>query len=174
MHSRNLSHVLMDGGCLSVPFDKLRAFNEKYVDACQRGEKVFVVEQKTDTYNFFVDIDYKDTDPLSLEDIQDIARIICDKVRRHGGHRCLVSVAEPKLVDGQRYKTGVHLNWPGMVVDQASAVALREHILVVLYTAKGEAFTTDGHGFTRIRNQQSAVSGSWFGLSPCLSVSIRG
>ena len=126
----------MDGGCLSVPFDKLRAFNEKYVDACQRGEKVFVVEQKTDTYNFFVDIDYKDTDPLSLEDIQDIARIICDKVRRHGGHRCLVSVAEPKLVDGQRYKTGVHLNWPGMVVDQASAVALREHILVVLYTAK--------------------------------------
>lgn len=127
----------MDGGCLSVPFDKLRAFNEKYVDACQRGEQVFVVEQKTDTYNFFVDIDYKDTDPLSLEDIQDIARIICDKVRRYGGKRCLISVAEPKLVDADRYKTGVHLNWPGLVVDQNAAVALREHILVVLYTAKG-------------------------------------
>ena len=126
----------MDGGCLSVPFDKLRAFNARYVDACQRGEKVYVVEQKTDTYNFFVDIDYKDTDPLSLEDIEDVCRIICDKVRRYGGQRCLVSVAEPKKVDANRYKTGVHLNWLGLVVDQNAAVALREHILVVLYTAK--------------------------------------
>jgi len=136
-HSRNLSHVLMDGGCLSVPFDKLSAFNERYVDACQRGEKVFVVEQKTSVYNFFCDIDYKDVEPLTLEEIQDVCKIICDKVRRYGGGRCLVSVAEPKRVDADRYKTGVHLNWPGMVVDQTSAIALREHILVVLYTAKG-------------------------------------
>ena len=135
-HSRNLSHVLMDGGCLSVPFDKLKAFNAQYVHACQSGERVFVVEQKTPTYNFFCDVDYKDSDPLSLEEIQDVCKIICDKVRRHGGGRCLVSVAEPKDVGDGKYKTGVHLNWPGMVVDQTSAVALREHILVVLYTAK--------------------------------------
>src|SRR6056300_1647392 len=135
-NSRNLSHVLMDGGCLSVPGDKLSSFNDAYVDAVLRGEKVFVVEQKTPTYNFFCDIDYKDSEPLSVEDIQDICKIICDKVRRYGGQRCLVSVAEPKKVDDTRYKTGVHLNWPGFVVDQDAAVALREHILVVLYTAK--------------------------------------
>lgn len=126
----------MDGGCLSVPGDKLSSFNNAYVDAVLRGEKVFVVEQKTPTYNFFCDIDYKDSEPLSVEDIQDICKIICDKVRRYGGARCLVSVAEPKKVDDTRYKTGVHLNWPGLVVDQDAAVALREHILVVLYTAK--------------------------------------
>jgi hypothetical protein len=44
MNSRNLSHVLMDGGCLSVPSDKLSSFNEQYVRACLRNEKVFVVE----------------------------------------------------------------------------------------------------------------------------------
>lgn len=137
VNSRNLSHVLMDGGCLSVPSDKLSSFNDAYVTACTMGEKVFVVEQKTPTYNFFCDIDYKDTEPLSVEDIQDICKIICDKVRRYGGQRCLISVAEPKKVDAERYKTGVHLNWPGLVVDQDTAVALREHILVVLYTAKG-------------------------------------
>ena len=98
---------------------------------------MFVVEQKTQTYNFFIDIDYKDTEPLSVEDIQDICKIICDKVRRYGGHRCLISVAEPKKVDGEKYKTGVHLNWPGLVVNQDGAIALREHVLVVLYTAKG-------------------------------------
>ena len=135
-NSRNLSHVLMDGGCLSVPSDKLSSFNDAYIAACLRGEKVYVVEQKTPTYNFFCDIDYKDTEPLSVEEIQDICKIICDKVRRYGGQRCLISVSEPKKVDEQRFKTGVHLNWPGLVVDQDAAVALREHILVVLYTAK--------------------------------------
>ena len=137
MNSRHLSHVLMDGGCLSVPSDKLSSFNDAYIAACIRGEKVYVVEQKTPTYNFFCDIDYKDTEALSVEDIQDICKIICDKVRRYGGKRCLVSVAEPKKVDSERYKTGVHMNWPDFPVNQETAIALREHILVVLYTAKG-------------------------------------
>jgi hypothetical protein len=59
-NATNLSHVLMDGGVLSVPFDKLNVFYEQYVDAVKRGERLYVVEQKSDTYNFFVDIDYKD------------------------------------------------------------------------------------------------------------------
>ena len=71
-NATNLSHVLMDGGVLSVPFDKLNEFYEKYVEAIRKGEKLFVVEQKTETYNFFVDIDYKDDKALTLEEIQDI------------------------------------------------------------------------------------------------------
>jgi len=57
-NASNLSHVLLDGGKLSVPFDKLDKFYEKYVEAVKCGEKLYVVEQKTETYNFFVDIDY--------------------------------------------------------------------------------------------------------------------
>jgi len=49
----------MDGGVLSVPFDKLRDFYTVYVSSVTIGEQVFVVEQKTETYNFFVDIDYQ-------------------------------------------------------------------------------------------------------------------
>jgi len=48
-NARNLSHVLMDGGVLSIPFDKLREFYEVYIKSVDSGEKVFVVEQKTDT-----------------------------------------------------------------------------------------------------------------------------
>ena len=126
----------MDGGVLSVPFDKLNEFYEKYIEAVKKGEKLFVVEQKTETYNFFVDIDYKDDRALTLDEIQDICKIICDKVKRHGGKECLISVSPPKKA-GELTKTGVHLNWPGFVVDQASALALREHILVALSKAKG-------------------------------------
>ena len=49
----NLSHVLMDGGVLSVPFDRLDDFYDKYVEAVKASEKVYVVEQKTERYNFF-------------------------------------------------------------------------------------------------------------------------
>src|SRR6056300_1364947 len=127
----NLSHVLMDGGVLSVPFDKLNDFHEKYVEAVKRGERLYVVEQKTDTYNFFVDIDYKSGEALDLDEIKDICKVICDKVKRHGGKDCVISLAPPKPC-GDLIKTGVHLNWPGFVVDQASALALRDHILLAL------------------------------------------
>jgi hypothetical protein len=132
-NATNLSHVLMDGGVLSVPFDKLNDFYEKYIEAVKRGERLYVVEQKSETYNFFVDIDYKAEKPLEVEEIKNVCKVICDKVKRHGGKECLISVAPPKQC-GTLVKTGVHLNWSGFVVDQASALALREHILLTLST----------------------------------------
>ena len=134
-NATNLSHVLMDGGVLSVPFDKLNEFHEKYITSVKKGERLYVVEQKSDKYNFFVDIDYKDESSLDLDEIKDICKVICDKVKRHGGRDCLISVSPPKKC-GELTKTGVHLNWPGFVVDQSSAIALREHILVALSKAK--------------------------------------
>ena len=134
-NSTNISHVRMDGGVLSVPFDRLNQFNEKYIEAIRSGEKLFIVEQKSPRYNFFVDIDYKDTTSLDMDEIKSVCKIICDKVKRHGGKDCLISVSPPKKV-GSLIKTGVHLNWSGFVVDQSSAVALREHILVALSKAK--------------------------------------
>jgi len=119
----------MDGGVLSVPFDRLDEFYVKYVEAVNSGEQIFVVEQKTDTFNFFVDIDYKSSGPLSMERIEHLARTICDRVAGFGGKGCLVSVAKPKKVANNKIKTGVHLNWEGYTVDQKAAVALRGHIL---------------------------------------------
>ena len=130
-NASKLSHVLMDGGKLSVPFDRLNEFYEKYVEAVKSGEKLYVVEQKTETYNFFVDIDYKAPEPLGIDDIQGISKVICDTVKGYGEKDCVISVSPPK-VSGELMKTGVHLNWPDFVVDQSSAVALREHVLVSL------------------------------------------
>lgn len=128
----------MDGGVLSIPFDKLRDFYEVYIQSVKAGEKVFVVEQKTDTYNFFMDVDYKDDDELSLEQVKGICQIICDKVATFGGKSCIVSVSEPKPKDGQ-IKTGIHLNWNGLVVNQDGAIQLMYHVVSTLekvYSAK--------------------------------------
>ena len=129
--STNLSHVLMDGGVLSVPFDRLTEFYGFYVNCVKSGQPIFVVEQKTDIYNFFLDIDYKDTEALSLEQIETYVKVICEKVNSLGGGDCLVSVSKPKF-QGDLVKSGVHLNWPNFPVDQKNAVYLRKHIVNTL------------------------------------------
>jgi len=161
----NVSHVLMDGGFLSVPFDRLDEFRQRYIDAICSGEQLFVVEQKTPTYNFFVDIDYKDNRALTLEEIQDICKIICDKVKRHGGKECLISVSPPKK-SGEYIKTGIHMNWNGFVVDQVSALALREHILVALSKAKGasdwnEIIDSSVYGILQRKTKGSGLRMPW-------------
>lgn len=135
-NANSLSHVLMDGGVLSVPFDRLDDFYETCVKSIQAGEHIFVVEQKTEFYNFFVDIDYKDEEPLALNEIKNISKVICDKVKSLGGKECIVSVAEPKKV-GNLIKTGIHYNWHGLVVDQEGALALRDHIISTLKLVYG-------------------------------------
>jgi len=135
-NTNSLSHVLMDGGVLSVPFDRLDDFYEMCVKCIKAGEPIFVVEQKTEVYNFFVDIDYKDEEALNLNEIKNISKVICDKIKSLGGKECIVSVAEPKKV-GNLMKTGIHYNWLGLVVDQEGALALRDHIIATLKLVYG-------------------------------------
>ncbi len=81
-------------------------FYREYAAAVNIGEKVFVVEQKTRTYNFFLDMDYKDHDELSVSDVKTLSQIICDKVRLLTNQQtALISVAEPKKKD-DKIKSG--------------------------------------------------------------------
>lgn len=125
----------MNGGKLSIPDDRLKEFYQVYCDAVSSGEKLYVVEQKSKVYNFFVDLDYKAKECLDLPEVESIVKVICNKVKAHGGKDALVSLAPPKEV-GDKIKTGIHINFHEFVVDQRSAIALRQHILVALYTAK--------------------------------------
>ena len=134
----------MDGGCLSITSDKLLSFQEEYVRAVKSGERIFVVEQKSRPgFNFFVDFDYKTTEALLMSEGEEIVKIICNKVRNHGGRDCLVSASPPKDAGNGKTKYGIHLNFPGLVVDQMSAVTLREHILCALYTMKPSSYNWD-------------------------------
>jgi len=126
----------MDGGVLEVPFDRLTDFYKCYIQCIKAGEELFVVEQKTENYRFFLDIDYKNTTELSIDEIKLIGLDVCSKVESLGlPCRCLISVAEPKIVNGV-IKTGVHFNWPDMTVSQEGAVHLRWHVISTLNISK--------------------------------------
>jgi len=125
-----LTHVLMDGGKLHVPFDKIDDFYLSYINFVKQSIKVFVVEQKTMYYNFFMDIDYIADEPLSMERVYNVTECICKFVNHD---MSLVSVSEPKHKNG-KIKTGIHINWNGLVVDQSKAIELMNRIVTHLYT----------------------------------------
>ena len=160
-NNSDLSHVLMDGGVLSVPFDKLNDFYEKCVEVYNSGEKIFVVEQKTENYNFFMDLDYKDDEEMSFEQIKSVCKVICDKVSKFGGKDALISVAEPKPID-TLIKTGIHINWSGFVVNRSSALALRDHVINTLNLAYGSRDWKDIVDISVYGNNSRNTKGSGF------------
>ena len=129
----NISHVLMNGGILSVPFDRLSIFYDICIQCIKHGEKIYVVEQKTDIYNFFLDVDYIGDDPLSLEEITSFSKTIFSKVKSFSSseQKCIISLAKPKK-KGAKIKTGIHLNFPNLIVDKARAIQLMYHVLHTL------------------------------------------
>lgn len=126
--SETPTHVLMDGGQLHVPDKDLDAFWSEYVSAIFAGQKLYVVEQKTERFKFFVDVDFKNDEPLSDESALELCHRLHDAV---GGGRCLVARAPPRPVK-DLIKSGFHVHWPELVVSRNEAMALRTRILLEL------------------------------------------
>jgi hypothetical protein len=118
----------MDGGILQVPFEQLEEFYVECVHAIRTGTKLYVVEQKTDVFKFFVDLDFKSSEALPDEAILELAAMMHSVVQNG---RCCIARATPRPVDG-RIKTGVHFHWPDVYVTRSEALALRTRILLEL------------------------------------------
>lgn len=165
-HGKTPTHVLMDGGILHVTPDRLNEFFSQYVQYITASKQIFVVEQKTPVYRLFVDIDYVDEEALTFENIQHIAHIICDKVKalcKVPTTQCIVSVAKPKPKNTE-IKTGIHLNWPDITVNQEQALYIRDYIISQLskvYSAKkwGKIIDSSVYG-----NPKTGSHGSGFRL----------
>jgi len=128
-----VTHVLMDGGVMYIPDDKLELFYSLCVRSINNFEKIFVVEQKTPIFNFFIDVDYQDSEALSLEQVETVSKLICDKVHalQPENARSIISVAAPKP-KGTMIKTGIHINWPSLVVDQENAINLMNQVIKMM------------------------------------------
>jgi len=117
---------------LSIPPSDLNDFYDLCVSCVEVGEKIFVVEQKTELFNFFVDVDYQDDEALSVQEIRSISEVICQKIESfRNDTTAIVTIAAPKP-KGSKIKTGIHINWPGLVVNQETAVQLMHHIVEIL------------------------------------------
>ena len=122
------THVLMDGGILSVPTEDTQEFYQSCVDLINFGSKLYVVEQKTDHFKFFVDLDYKAQEKLKDEDLIQFCSIIAEEV---DGGQCLIARAFPRPVK-EGINSGVHIHWPDLIVTRTQAMNLRTKIILGL------------------------------------------
>jgi hypothetical protein len=118
----------MDGGILDVPYKDMDAFFVEYLACLRRGVKLFVVEQKTDVFRFFVDLDWRADEPISDEQLLGIIEKMCGVVPG----RCLASRAPVRTEEDGRIKSGVHIHWPETHVTRAKALAFRTRIMLKL------------------------------------------
>jgi hypothetical protein len=124
------THVLMDGGIIFVPPEETVEFYREYIEAINSGTKLYVVEQKTELFRFFVDLDYKAPEKLKDDDLIQFCSII------HGAlgtsSRCLIARARPRPVAEGLVKSGVHIHWPDLIVTRTQALNLRTKIILDL------------------------------------------
>lgn len=123
------THTLMDGGILFVPDDESQDFFQVYISQVKSGKKLYVVEQKSEVFKFFVDLDYKAQEKPSDEFILKICEAIHEALDRPG--RCCIARTPTRPVK-EGLKTGVHIHWPDLKVTKAQAISNRAKILLDL------------------------------------------
>lgn len=124
------THVLMNGGILNVPDDETIDFYKSYVESVQLGTKLYVVEQKTEHFKFFVDIDYKAPTKLGDDDLLQFCTIIHESIGTPSP--CVIARARPRNISDSLIKTGVHVHWPDLIVTRTQALNLRTKIIISL------------------------------------------
>ena len=120
-----VTHVLLNGGILSI--EDPSSFHAFYIDSLLQNKKLYVVEQKTEPFRFFVDLDYKDQEALTGDQLIRICRIMCSVI----GQACFVALTDPRMI-GPLVKTGVHIHWPDLHVTKQEAVQWRSQIILAL------------------------------------------
>lgn len=123
------THTLMDGGILFVLDEDMNHFFHVYIQELKRN-KLYVVEQKTNVFKFFVDLDYKAPEKLSDEFLLEICNSIHESLGRPG--RCCIARAQPRPVKDSLIKSGVHIHWPDLKVTKQQATANRSKIILDL------------------------------------------
>ena len=124
------THVLMSGGILYVPPEETQDFYREYIQAINLGTKLYVVEQKTDLFKFFVDLDYKAPEKLTDEDLVQFCSIIHKALETSS--QCVIARARPRPVGEGLIKSGVHIHWPNLTVSRTQAMNLRTKIVTSL------------------------------------------
>lgn len=121
----NHTHLLLDGGTLYVPEDEEPAFFRAYVSEILEGRRLYIVEQKTPVFKFFVDVDFtSETDELDFVKLSECLHEIVDI------GPCVVSKATPRKMSDGKTKYGLHIIWQNSEVTKQKAQGLRMKILL--------------------------------------------
>jgi len=138
--NRPLTHLLMDGGRIHICDDIHDVFLRRLAKDINLGKKNYISENRTTIFKFITDIDFIDEYFLTDEQIQKLGKDMQkalkflykkDDVDAYE-RRVIICTTEQKNVDvdGLTYiKTGIHMIWPNIKVNQNIGLILRSTLI---------------------------------------------
>lgn len=125
-HSKEFTHLLLNGGKLRVNNADNGTFLNQYAQAVCRKESLYVVESKTPVFRLFVDFDFQppQEEHIVVSAIQTLATIAS------GYYFDASSVATVLRKDRETpTKVGIHMVWESVYVTPLIAKAFRHHVV---------------------------------------------
>jgi hypothetical protein len=125
---RKLTHLLLDGGIISVPADREQEFLDKYAAELAKGTDLYVVEMKSEPCFFFMsEFDIKMDRPMNQEELLQFVRVVQSVMAQAFPLETEidVNVGVSTAPDGRDcVQSGIHMNWR-IPVDLNTAWVLR-------------------------------------------------
>lgn len=142
--SRECTHRLLDGGNLHLDKSEMDEFYKQYATDLATGQKNYIVELRTPIFRYYIDMDIFDHEYYTGKKLQKII-IKIQKALSHFFQRnklngdvyvCTTPMKKvTKTINDEKQefvKTGVHLIYPFVYVNQTIALFLREFIVQYL------------------------------------------
>ena len=138
----NSTHFLLDGGLWKIPLNRYEEFLKLLSSDLQNQEKYYISENRTDVFKYICDLDFYDEDVISLETVIPIINIIQNVISEYfGEYKIIICGTESKEVsiNEKKYiKTGFHIIWPKLWVNQNISKILRILFIQKLIEVFGE------------------------------------
>lgn len=136
------THLLLNGGRYHIPNTSRDIFHTKYARDIQNGWKHFICEQRTDIFKMFADLDFLEEKKIDDSEVIDIVKtlqkvineIFISQVKKENLN-VVISTTDVKstIKHGNPYvKTGIHLIWTDLYVNQEIALIIRRLFIQAL------------------------------------------
>ena len=142
-HQSKTTHLFLDGGKGYVPYDKLSEFHDIYNNCIKQNQELFVVENKTDIFRLFSDLDFLSEKQIEyhviIKIIKNIQSVITELYNRE--NRLIICDTDVKTTTKNKkecIKQGFHLFWPDIYTDVKHALLIRKKIINRLKLEFGE------------------------------------
>jgi hypothetical protein len=146
IHSKNFTHLLLNGGKINVPSIKEREFIKVYAESLRNGDKHYIVECRPNIFRYVIDVDLKVTDDqFNDEDkLKSLVKVIQEVILEFyetDKNVIVCTCPHKKITDKSGItftKIGVHLIWPRHFISSCDALVLRVGIIQKLTEKFGE------------------------------------
>lgn len=129
-------------------------FNYHYANEVKKGTPLYIQEARTDKFKYFIDLDMLHTeDTITDEEYDLIMKTVTDTVKlffpdlsMHSNLKfmSLLLTSSSKKKEENRYKHGIHIIFPKIIVDSHSAFLMREMMIENCLKVFGTKFALNG------------------------------